>query len=300
MRLDYVTSLQTDMPSVRYRMSVPAEHMRVNGYDIRIHPVFDADADIYVFSKHRNTMDALFAKTAADAGKRVVFDMCDNHFESIVQDGIVRDHYFRMCETATDITCPTPMMRSAIKYYTGREATVIDDPWEMPELEPGELDVPRVMWFGFYTGLNMIALEEADIQHPIELVTKPDDDVLGFAESKDNVTITPYSTEAMLSAFGRNNIAAIPSVHDSRCLTKSHNRLLEALRGGMVVCAAPLPSYEKFADFCYLDWDINAAIEKAMAEPDVAIQKVRDGQDYIRDRYSPERIGEKWQNFLFH
>ena len=90
-----------------------------------------------------------------------------------------------------------------------------------------------------------------------------------------------------------NNIALFPISK----LHKSPNRLVNTLRMGLFPVCDRHPAYEEFKDFCYVGdvfngrkWanhfnvDLNAFVKK--------------GQDYIRDRYSPETIGEKWANLL--
>ncbi len=297
MRLDYIVSPKIKhLPSYRYRIGLPMKHMNPGVHRVRVTEDYDGEADIIVMTKYkRPATEQAIAVDAKKAGTRVIFDMCDNHFMSEAQGGVVKDHNYMMCDLATDITCPTYEMVKVIKEYAGRDAVVIPDPWEMPEIEPTEFSgIPKVMWYGFDTTINRYALLGAKIKYPLECISQVDE-----RGTFDNVTFIPYSHEEMLAGFRRNDIVAIPSINDARCLTKSHNRLLEGLRGGMIVCAAPLPSYQEFADFCYLDWDINRAIEAVLDDPDAAIEKTRAGQEYIRERYSPKTIARQWQKFLF-
>lgn len=297
MRVDYVVAPNIKhLPSYRYRVGLPISHMSPGVHIVKIVDDYDGEADAVVLTKYkRPAKEQAIAADAAASGKRVVFDVCDNHFRTEAQNGIVRDHHFAMCDIATEITCPTQKMAEVIKDSTCRDATVIPDPWEMPEMEPTEFSgVPRVMWYGFDTTINRYALLGAKIKYPLECISQVDE-----RGTFDNVTFIPYSRDEMLAGFKRNDIVAIPSLDDSRCHTKSHNRLLEGLRGGMIVCAAPLPSYLEFSDYVYLDWDINRAIEAVLDDPDAAIEKTRAGQEYIRERYSPKTIARQWQKFLF-
>jgi hypothetical protein len=59
-----------------------------------------------------------------------LWDVCDDHFSNPARSF----YYRRMLDIADVVTCTTPYLQERIKSF-GREATVISDPLEFPQLE---------------------------------------------------------------------------------------------------------------------------------------------------------------------
>src|SRR6185295_9650691 len=79
-----------------------------------------------------------------------VFDVVNDHFA-----GRLGWHYRDMCARADAIAVSSPVMREIVKKETGRDATVIDDPYENEEHEPRIRD-NRVLWFGHSANLGSL------------------------------------------------------------------------------------------------------------------------------------------------
>jgi len=191
----------------------------------------------------------------------------------------------KFIELADAVTCPTIQMAERIFSETGVVATVIGDPCEFPERPPKEQDELNVMWFGFPTNLDTLEIKKYNFN--IEIVTKTK------AAKIRNITLTPWSIKNMEKAFSRNNVVIIPSNNHGSKHVKSPNRLVESLRSGLYVVAAPLPSYREFGDFVELTWDTIEGLGKRRDT-----EKIRRGQEYIREHYSPEVIGDKWDRIF--
>ena len=92
----------------------------------------------------------------------------------------------------------------------------------------------------------------------------------------------------MDAAFERAGLVIIPT---GKSMAKSGNRAIESLRRGLFVVAGYLPAY---ADLGIYIGDISDGVKWALSHQDEVIYRIKSAQDYIRNEYSPERIGQLW------
>lgn len=253
------------LASSRYRAIIPAQQLLAAG--------IGPGRDWLVIGKHGwNWRDE-----TADFD-RVCFDVCDDHF-----DGPHGQHYRHGCRSAYLVTCNSDEMARVIKAKTGRDATVIPDPYEQHEQAPRVHD--RVLWFGHQSNLGdlmpWVEGMKAAGASQLEIVT-------GLAVDG----VTQWTPESMNSAFDRAGLVIIPT---GKSMAKSGNRAIESLRRGLFVVAGYLPAY---ADLGIYIGDIHDGIAWAMAHPEDARHRVAMAQNYISREYSPERIGELWKQAL--
>lgn len=283
MNISFVTPGDDTLASVRYRMLIPAEALTKMGHNVTVGNCAPQDAGVFVFSK-QYPADIFHAENAAVVGIKTVFDVCDDHFHDQHAG-----HYREMIKSCDVVTCSTQAMREVILEETGREATVIDDPYEFPEEPPVVIrPVPttygksrgRTMWFGHKS--NLPSLNGYNV-----------DDVISNAQG-----YMPWSMETMFMAFDRNQIVVIPHSDERKNAVKSPNRVIESIRMGKWVSASPIRSYEQFKDFANIG-DVQAGIEMYNDLPeDVLVARIKAGQDYIRERFSPETIAKQWLTAL--
>ena len=151
---------------------------------------------------------------------------------------------------------------------TWRNPVVIPDPYESEEQEAGYGE--GVLWFGHQSNLKTV---------------EPYYDVV-----TNILTAQDWSREAQLKAIHDCGVVVIPT---SDKKGKSANRLIEAVRNGRFVVAGELPAHEEFKQFMWIG-DIREGISWAASHKSECISRVKDCQDYIRDRFSPETIGQMW------
>jgi hypothetical protein len=267
-------------------MLIPAEALREMGHTVTVGNCAQAEAYAYVFSKH-NAVDVEIANWAKTdwirGGGKVVYDICDDHFND--KHG---DHYRKMVDLAGIVTCSTAAMQEVIKAETGRDAIQIDDPYEFPEEEPVIKKPGRTMWFGHKS--NLPSLDGYDVHDVISNS--------GYTGPGLTRVIMPWSMETMVMAFDRNQIVLIPHSDDRKNAVKSPNRVVESIRMGKWVSASPIRSYEQFAPYANIG-NVNAGIEMYNDLPDdVLITRIKAGQDYVRDRFSPETVAKQWLKAL--
>lgn len=218
--------------------------------------------DALVYGKH------IITKKQTRRFKKRIFDICDDHF----QNEYLGDYYRSHCEDADAITCNSDTMARIIKTHTGRDSTVIPDPYEAPEKPAGVGD--GYLWFGHETNLP---------------------DVEPYA------WITKYQTGAEWTLEGQRkaiqSCAAVVIPTNLNRPAKSANRLIEAVRNGRFVIAGYLPAYHEFSPYMYIG-DIEEGRGWFERHTEEAIKRVRNCQDYIRERYSPETIAKQWLEVL--
>jgi hypothetical protein len=85
---------------------------------------------------------------------------------------------------------------------------------------------------------------------------------------------------------------------ESWAAVRSHNRLVSAIRAGRFALAAPIPSYQELAPYAWVGDSLADGLKWALANPEQAVERVRKGQAYVDQRFSPEVIGRRWAQIL--
>lgn len=94
------------------------------------------------------------------------------------------------------------------------------------------------------------------------------------------------------------DIVIIPSLNSDVKTVKSPNRLIESVRSGRFVVAHPLPAYQEFAKWVWVQSDLVDGIRWALQNPQQVIQNIQTAQQYISHQYSPERAGLLWEQVV--
>lgn len=262
------------MASTRYRVVLPAMYLQKHGHEIT------KDAQVLVFSKSGVEREVL------NLYPKKIYDICDDNFDCPKRG----PEYVQYAQEANAVTVNSEVMRFIVHKKTGRVATVIPDPYEHAEWKPswGE----GLMWFGHWTNckdLSRTGLEATIITNPDSV---PEDSTTRtYLEGK---RVIAWSQPAMDEAWKSHAVVVIPT---GRSMAKSANRLIESVRAGKFVVAEPLPAYEEFARFMWVG-EMRAGVEWALGHKQECLERVKACQDYIRHRYSPDRIGGMWETVL--
>ena len=254
-RISFIHSGGEQMASYRYRAKIPAgDWASLN----------DLTADTLVFCKPVPEELMMMARAKA-RGAWVVVDFCDDHFDWM--------HYAEALRLADAITCPTQEMAKRIAAL-GRDATVIPDPYEYPEMPPHSNGV-KCLWFGHAVNKDSLRRILPDLDgYPLSVVSN-----FGGA--------IPWSHQTMLEEFAKADIVVIPATETY----KSPNRAIEAIRQGCFVVAEPHPALEGFPSI----WigNIKEGIEwtqRQNVNPNILA-----AQKYVREEYSPQTLIKMWK-----
>lgn len=256
-RVGYCVPVLPELASYRLRVSIPARHL---GCEYAVgctgSPTF--------FFKNGNLR-------LAEALNGVVYDVVNDHFR-----GKYAADYHGMCGVADKITVASEVMAEIVMHHTGREATVIDDPYENEESQPicyGN----GVLWFGHSANLSSIA-PYLDTEKLIVCSNWSQAHVKWTPEAEANC----LRGCAVVLMTGNNPGA-------------SANRVVKALRAGRFV-VTPKDCAEAWRELLPYIWigDVAQGIQWALHNREEACNKIRQGQQYIQQRFSPQSIGSQW------
>jgi len=306
------------LASVRYRCIIPQEYLKERGVESFLLGRIDkAEANAFGQAMDKVKPDvAVIGKVFSpnvlqqvpllkQRGIKVVADFCDNHFAKPDTGPVHRG----LIDAADAVVAATPMMAEAIAAATGKSSILIPDPYEgpygAPRFEPGPK--LKLLWFGGRTNLDTIgpalpSLDKLGATHPLTLTIFTDpapqlDQLIASARSQfPNIAITfiPWSLEGQWQAIADCDAVIIPSLDNDTKNVKGPNRLIEAIRGGRPVAAYPLPSYQAFADVCWLNPDVAEGLKAMLADPGSVAAKIVKGQKLVDELHGPAVISERW------
>lgn len=272
-RIAFVTPANLGTASLRYRAAIPAKYLRAKGYKVSIGPGVPDDATVCIFSKHfEDHRDK--ARTAKKLGKRVIFDICDDHRQTEM-----RDYYADMAKIAHVIVASTPMIAEAYK-----AKHVIPDPYEQPEKEPDFDRDQGLVWFGHKSNAQALIDVLPQINGYREMLTVVSD------ISIPGIKCLPWTPNTQRAAMDAATISIIPSAKPGA----GANRMIESIRRGLFVVATPIDSYQEFRGGAWLG-DIREGVEYALANKGTLADKVSRAQKYVRLAYNPEAVGAMWE-----
>jgi len=287
MNVSYVTTGNDNIASFRYRILSPAQNLGKHLIIPNVSSLARKESEVVVFSKHWTYNDWSYAKFCKLRGQKVIFDVCDDHFE-----GKMSDHYRRMSDVADTITCNSYEMAEIIRDKMDRDAVVIPDPVLSPQLSYDPSIPTSLCWYG--QSMNIHGLYDVyteDCTYPLEIVLPSNVQPPAYFQAPQ-IRWTPWHKDIIPSLAERNTVAVLP--YRQGKAAKSANRVLEALQCGMIVLTDPIPSVQELpkAGIAYLDRPINEVMEAVQGwdwEPEI-----EKAQKHIAENYSPEVIADKW------
>ena len=262
-------------------------------------------------------IEALLA-SLAEAGRRVPLfaDFSDDY---AAMGRMVGEPFFEEYQRALGrictLTVPCQALADRLAGVAEKGIRVIEDPWESPRANPPRFapGTPlRLCWFGTLGDVNVSLVETGLLQVAARATGTPIVlDVVAGAERRDLVQrlgarlldrsrafttrFVPWSLEATWRAIDECDLVLLPQdVGGEWGSVKSHNRMVETIRGGRLAIASPIPSYQELADYAWLGEDLGEGVAWARENPEAARARVAAGQAYIAGRFSPEMVGRKW------
>lgn len=271
----WVNRFGPQLASYRYRAEIPAQEVaKYNGFTTAIN---NGDADVVIYSKPYKE-DIEQARKAKSDGAKIVADLGDDHFAG--------DELYKEFATLADaIVCPTQTMRGRIYDYVKRDSVVIPDPYEFEEKEP-HADGDNFLWFGHIGNFSELTKVMPFLgERKLRVVSGPN----------PIPNVTPWSIENLKKTFEVSNIVLLPTKKGSE--NKSPNRLLNSIRAGCFPICMFHPAYTEFRKMVWVG-DFITGLKWVDAFRGDLNGLVKEAQDYIRGRYSPETVGKQWASFL--
>lgn len=307
--------------SYRYRVLEPISFLKARGQSVELFDEAYLDRyDAVVFSKAYAPEDRKLARRLKAAGKRVLLDLCDDHFYNpfdLPKYREAREGLLAMIALCDQVVCSTPVLARAVQAHAGLAETpaVAPDAYEPAGVEvgtPTPLDQPaRLLWFGRHGSPNAPAgladlllikdpLLKAYAKRPFELVVcsdSPERFEQVAPELHVPARFVAWTPESFAAELARTDGVLIPLSDNPFVAAKTHNRLSLALSAGAPVVADHLASYEEFAPFCFIgDWA--AGLEAVLLRPDEARARAREALPYLEEIWSAEAIAPLWEAAL--
>lgn len=289
--VSFVTHANLGTASFRYRIAVPANALVEKGCKVFVGVKADPSSETVVFSKYWTSNDVSYAQFCRLRGQQVIFDICDDHFETEY-----RQHYLDMLKNCTHVVANSTEMQIRIKDQTGLDALLVEDPVTMPPQEFRGGD-PSMCWYG--NPQNVKGLVDAyplDCGIHIEVAHSP---LMKFDPKIQEVAgktmhFTTWHPDIIAEFAQRHNIAFLPYRQGKNA--KSPNRILEAIQSGMFVMADIIPSAAEIPGVWDLSKGFNEGIERYLSH---GKEDVDAGKEYIT-RFYPDKIADQWIEVFEH
>lgn len=309
--------------SIRYRVIAPLEYLVKQGVqatalvvaseELKLSKEAIESVDVAIFSKSFFGVNEQLAAHLKERGVRVIFDVCDPHFEHPNYGA----HYVRMATLADKVTVNTEVMAEVAARHTQTPVTIIPDPVmgskAAARFNP-QPELIKLLWFGYPTNLDSLAAAMPDLatlaregrKVALTLCTQlsaaTEDFIRQCREQLPagfTVQAEAWSQEKQRALVEACDMVVIPSLDITQKRTKSSNRLVEPLYAGRMVVAHPMPAYLEFKDYACVGAKLSDGVEWCLQQrPKVIEKRIEAGQDYIARTLSQEAIGKAWLQIL--
>lgn len=310
------------------RLGIPAERFR------------EQDLDRYtavVFSKAYDARALGLATTLASRGKKVCFDICDNHFFGAEGSAVLIDRknrLERMLGLAHHVTVSTPVLRSQIAEAfpgTAAKMSVIPDPLDRlattPSPDPGPASrvhlwrlrrflashQPRLklIWFGNH-GVPHADGGMADlhrVREPIEAAHRSLPLTLTVVSNsyrkyrsvragwKVPTLYLPWNRDSFWTVLRMHDVAILPITRNPFTEAKTINRAATALLADLGVVADAIPGYEELRPHIFLD-DWTEGLRRYAEHRASEGPRIQAARDQLMERYSTPTIAAQWRDLL--
>ena len=256
-------------------------------------------------------------------GSKIILQYSDNAFH---EKGIVKNFYQDLMHAANYIIYPSDALKNITKQHvkSGTKQLVIHDPWQLSSsYKPRALTkgaTIKLIWFGSSKNIDYLVKAFIDIlqNKNIPASEKYELTILGnewslsrFKNEIKNIKTAnqqwtlrfvlwkndfqPNQLEAEIS---RAHIALIPSdPSDPLKAGVSHNRAVDAVRGGCITIASPMQSYKELSPILILGSNMGQLLNSAVRNYSKHAANIAKKSESILKGFSPSENESKWINF---
>jgi hypothetical protein len=310
------------------RLGIPAERFR------------EQDLDRYsavVFSKAYDSRALDLAAALASRGKRVCFDICDNHSFGAEGSAVLterRHRLQRMLGLAHHVTVSTPVLRDQLaEEFPGTEGkmSVIPDPldrlatspvprpglasrvhlWRLRRFLSSRQPRLKLIWFGNH-GVNHAEggmrdlirvrdpIEAAHRRFPITLtVVSNSYRKYRLVRAGWNIPTLylPWNASSFGTVLRMHDVAILPITRNPFTEAKTINRAATALLADLGVVADAIPSYEELRTHIFLD-DWAEGLRHYAENRASEGARIQAARNQLLERYSTPTIAAQWRDLL--
>ncbi len=238
----------------------------------------------------------------------IIIDYTDHHLARNTENA----RFYRTALDLSDhVVCSSRMLAQNLASHYKGPTSIIEDPIEVPILEPRKKGntVPTALWFGHGSNLPYLIdflCNGYSYSNPARLIAMtnlyPLPEELTTILNRPNldnleINVVPWSRDDMIQAAHLADMCWIPAgVTDPRKSGASSNRLLTALALGLPTAADSLDSYLPFSNL-YLNLRSNEVMT-TMTNSDQIFEKVKIAQKIIAKSFTSEKIQNKWATMI--
>lgn len=290
--------------SHRLRMHYTIKFLKERGYDADYLKDNDDENTIYIIGTTKgNEIEKV-------KNKNFIFDMCDNEFLYEGNRQKVALHY---CFHSKAITVCSEYLYRIVKDVLNqlnlqKPVYIMEDYLNFnshkPHFEPKE--TLNILWYGdtfnfqYADWKNLVfdPLNNSDIKYNFKFMSNKMAVPIG-STNFEVVMNNPYSMDFHKQEVLKSDVIllCINEKHPA-VMTKGFNKLSDGLILGKPVFASPQPSYLEFSDYAFIGNNFVDNIKYAIKNPKEVLEKISNGQKYIENNYSNEKITNKWTDAL--
>ena len=299
--------------SQRFRGLIPLQHMLpTDGFIDKVEEA--TKDDLVIMSKSIGVKDFLYLK---EKGIKFVFDICDNKWR-LGKDSIENTKIMDAgCRYANLITTTCKELRSKIFNESGKTAIIIDDPFERaieePRFEPHKKNL-NFCYFGGRKSFSLVDWEEViailnfvckknGINYTLNCITQKhlqvSEELTHHLYPDGPLIMYEWNYELQKDLVSKSDFVLLPVPADGFSPVigfKSPNRVIDSIaQGRYVITTWGVHSYRNYIDFIGIG-SIQNSIKWAMNNPKSVLDKIKQGQKYIKKHHSPEVIAKQWMS----
>ncbi len=267
--IGYIGDLYSGHAGFRYRVDAP---MRLHGLDYVLGIPGDVTLMFRSISHHN-------FKQLKEFKFKSVYDITDFHLDKDHEMGVIQRS---IVMHATSITVSSKKLQERLYKDYRLKSEVIEDCYTNEEWLPS-IPNDNIVWFGHPSNAN-------SLRPYLKL-----DKLIVCSKNIETSKLIEYSEKTELQLLKDNGLVLLTS---NNPMTNG-NRIIRALRAGKFIITPNfnVEAWNEFKDFIW-QGDVSEGIRWALANRDEALWKVKLGQDYIREKFSPVTISNMWRELF--
>ena len=286
-----------------YNVSLAMDRM---GYKNRVK---SPDADTYVVYGGWKPEELAKYKNS----KGFIWDICDNYFSDHRREAALK-----LSKSCKFMTTTTPVMKSILEREMNnmgfmKPVHVIEDPVYYNFVEPKfipEKGLVRCLWYGYDVNLQRANWDQLVFRPMLNNLHKLKNVHFTFINGAGHLppgielsgakyNLVPCSPENQYQYSKDVDFIVLP-INPRLPFTrgKSHNKLVDGLACGTMVLASPQNSYLPFSDYAHVTDDIIGSMLHCLDNSEETVERIRLGQEYIKDNFTPDIIAQKWIDLI--
>jgi len=214
------------------------------------------------------------------------------------------------------IVCPTKGLSEALARLGGGVIQTIEDPCTVPTFEYKTIETEKpinLLWYGNTSNIEPILsklqwLLKIRLNRRISLLLLTgklsSDYIRRITDAQSSmapswsVAYMPWTEEEHLIQLRKAHYTLLPCSKEEHSRYASHNRLLDAISGGTIPIATPIPSYQELSEVAVLSDHIINAFMQSIQYYDKLIAGYARVREQKLKAYSLENITSKWRSLL--